>query len=210
MSVSAVRTSARPARPTAKAQATRAGLVEAAGHLFAEDGFAAASLQDLGRRLGLTTGAIYGHFRGKADLLAAAVMARITRDLEAPQWEHPQSFVDSLQEVFRRPAPRRAMRALLLEGAVAARTDPEVREQLKIGLEARLADWTSLYETWQREQPLDPDVDMATVVKILYAIELGLASYEALGIEPPAGAPAADVIRRLVESLQSPQGEDRP
>ena len=46
---------------TAKARATHTRLIEAAAILFAEDGFAAASLQQLGERLGLTS-TIYGSF----------------------------------------------------------------------------------------------------------------------------------------------------
>ena len=43
-------------RPTPKARGTRAGLVEIAAEIFAREGFAAASLQQLGERVWLTTG----------------------------------------------------------------------------------------------------------------------------------------------------------
>src|SRR5438105_15642256 len=67
---------------TPKARATRARLVELAGEVFATEGYAAASVRDIARRSGLSSGAIYGTFKGKAELLAAAVDAAIAADLE--------------------------------------------------------------------------------------------------------------------------------
>src|SRR5437660_12748899 len=67
---------------TPKALATRARLVELAGEVFATEGYAAASVRDIARRSGLSSGAIYGTFKGKAELLAAAVDAAISADRE--------------------------------------------------------------------------------------------------------------------------------
>src|SRR5439155_23848638 len=70
-------------RLTPKGEATRARLIELAAEVFADEGYAAASIRDLADRSGLSTGAIYGSFRGKADLLAEAVDATIATDVEA-------------------------------------------------------------------------------------------------------------------------------
>ena len=50
----------------------RERLVEAATAVFAERGYDGARVGDIARRAGLTTGAIYSNFTGKAQLLAAA------------------------------------------------------------------------------------------------------------------------------------------
>lgn len=50
------------------ARATRARLLDLAGELFAERGYLQTSIRDLGRHAGVTSGAIYGHFRNKAPL----------------------------------------------------------------------------------------------------------------------------------------------
>ena len=60
-------------RLTPKGEATRSRLIELAGDIFAEEGYAAASTRDIAHRSGLSSGAIYGTFRGKADLLAASL-----------------------------------------------------------------------------------------------------------------------------------------
>ena len=69
-------------RATDKAQVTRATLLEVAADTFERDGYGATSVRDLADRSGMTTGAIYAHFRGKANLLAEAVKLRLERDLE--------------------------------------------------------------------------------------------------------------------------------
>ncbi|HEV7678432.1 MAG TPA: TetR family transcriptional regulator [Candidatus Dormibacteraeota bacterium] len=62
-------------RPTdlrvAQGQETRSELLVAARRLFGEQGYAATSLDDIAARAGVTKGALYHHFRGKADLFQA-------------------------------------------------------------------------------------------------------------------------------------------
>src|ERR687894_1954804 len=62
---------------------TRDRLLAAAGEVFAEKGYDRAGVQEIARRAGFTTGAIYGRFRGKADLLLAAVESQSDDEFEA-------------------------------------------------------------------------------------------------------------------------------
>ena len=67
----------RTTSPRAEATAaTRAGLVEAATTLFAERGFVATSIDDVAAVAGMTKGAVYHHFAGKAALFEAVFSAR--------------------------------------------------------------------------------------------------------------------------------------
>lgn len=50
---------------------TRAALMEAARQLTREKGFEAVTLEDVARRAGMTSGAIYGNFRNRRDLFLA-------------------------------------------------------------------------------------------------------------------------------------------
>ncbi|HET6835799.1 MAG TPA: helix-turn-helix domain-containing protein, partial [Acidimicrobiales bacterium] len=59
------------ATPTASDASVRARLVTAAAEVFAERGYEGARVQEIVRRAGLSTGAIYTNFRNKADLLLA-------------------------------------------------------------------------------------------------------------------------------------------
>jgi AcrR family transcriptional regulator len=55
----------------AQGQETRSDLLVTARHLFGEQGYAATTLEDIARRTGVTKGALYHHFGGKADLFQA-------------------------------------------------------------------------------------------------------------------------------------------
>ena len=72
-----------PLRTSAKAVATRAALIELAAQLFSTQGYLQTSIRDIARDADLTTGAIYGHFRNKAELLAEAISSRTATELEA-------------------------------------------------------------------------------------------------------------------------------
>ena len=54
-----------------KRQRTRARLLEAAMQLIREKGFDAVTLAEVAERAGMTTGAIYGNFKNRTDLLMA-------------------------------------------------------------------------------------------------------------------------------------------
>src|SRR3954452_11648633 len=104
---------AAPSSPT-RAADTRERLISLAAQMFADEGYAAASVRDLAARSGMTSGAIYGNFKGKADLLVAAVDARLSADLEEPPPE-----LNGVTEVTvyhsAHHEDRKTLRALLLE-----------------------------------------------------------------------------------------------
>jgi AcrR family transcriptional regulator len=62
-----------------RAEATTAALVEAARELFAEDGYAATSLDAVVAKAGVTKGALYHHFGGKRELFTAVFVAEQAR-----------------------------------------------------------------------------------------------------------------------------------
>src|SRR4051795_13555188 len=134
------------AQPT---DATRDRLLDAAASVFAERGYDRAGVQEIARRAGLTTGAIYGRFTGKAELLQAAIEAHTTDELDDLFAQH--AFEGHASDILRTvgahlvtpPEGGDAEGALLLEAFVAARRDDEVRTQLHELVDeraARLAD----------------------------------------------------------------------
>lgn len=63
------------------AQETRNGILDAAEQIFSERGVSRTSLADIATAAGMTRGAIYWHFRDKADLFNAMI-ARVTLPME--------------------------------------------------------------------------------------------------------------------------------
>ena len=59
---------ARKIPKSVQAERTRAALLTAAHELFAEQGYADTSTEDIIQRAGTTRGALYYHFQDKADL----------------------------------------------------------------------------------------------------------------------------------------------
>jgi len=202
-----------PARtPVAeRAAATRAALVELAAELFADRGYMQTSIRDVARRAEVTTGAIYGHFRNKADLLVAAVSKRIGEELESQSLgaETEPYHVDTLTRLARDVRRRRQLRALLVEGAAAAHTDQETREQLRDEQLSHLKAWQAGYEADRARLGIDDEVDLQAAVVFTWAVEVGLGVLEAVGIEPKSTDGWANVWNRFARSLQLPPDDGK-
>jgi AcrR family transcriptional regulator len=103
-------------------------LVAAALEIVAEKGFAAASLDEIAARAGMTKGAIYSNFSGKAELLLAAMMARgLTVEATPPDGatlaEHVRGMAAPLAATIRRA---HGEEALVAQFQVYALSDPEL------------------------------------------------------------------------------------
>ena len=188
---------------TQKARATRAALVRSAYDLFIEEGYGAVSVRDLARRTQVTSGAIYGHFRNKADVLVAAIADHIDQDLYLKS-NGRDGLRMYMQRQWKSYRSRAGLRALLVEAAAAARVDPEVERQMHALQTEKLAEWKAIYHELQETEGLDPAVDMDAVLTMLWATELGLGMLEAWDVELPKPATWAKVVDRFIGSLEPP------
>ncbi len=104
------------------ALATRESLLDAAERLFQAQGVSGTSLHDIATAAGTTRGAVYWHFKDKADLFNA-MMDRVTLPLE-----------DSLERAggaaAEDPLPR--LRAALLTALRRIATDPQTRRVFEV------------------------------------------------------------------------------
>ena len=113
----------------------REKLVASAAVVFAEKGYDGAGVAEIARRAGYTTGAIYGRFTGKAELLLAAIEARSENELDQLFNEH--RFEGKVTDILTTVGSHLVTdemgpeSALLLEAFVAARRDPEVRRLMQ-------------------------------------------------------------------------------
>jgi AcrR family transcriptional regulator len=169
--------------------------------MFEHSGYGAVALRDVARENDVTTGAIYGHFRNKADLLAAAIADRIESDLEAPAHGRGVGLTETLTAQAGEYPVRAGLRALLVEGAHAARVDDDAGRTIATVVEAKLREWRGQYRSVQAEGGF-PDVDMDTLVTMLWAMELGLGVLEAADVELPLPSAWSETLRRLLEGIE--------
>ena len=200
-------------RGAERALATRTALVELAAELFAERGYVQTSIRDITRRGEVTSGAIYGHFRNKADLLAEAIRVRTEEELESqsPRSGDEADYVETLTRLAGEYPKRRQLRALIVQGAAAAQTDEETRERLREEQLSHLDGWIKDYEEARERMGIDPSVDIRSFVLHTWAVELGLGVLEGIGIEPRSKKAWADIQNRLARAMQlTPDDKVRP
>jgi AcrR family transcriptional regulator len=187
---------------------TRDRLIEAAAAVFAEKGYDGAGVQEIARRAGFTTGAIYGRFRGKAELLLAAIEAHTTNELEQLFADHrfDGRVTDILTTVGSHllTDPFDDGQALLLEAFVAARRDPEVAELMRELLDQGGEGLRPLVEDAKASGLVVDDLDTGAIVRFCHAVGFGFLLFGAIDLEPPASAPWERLIGQLVRALGQP------
>jgi AcrR family transcriptional regulator len=125
-------------RPRASA---RQALLDAAVAEFASKGYEAATVAGIARRAGVTTGAVYAHFRGKLELLLEAVglhtadvfVRRALGIAKRPAHEMSHSLARGLVGT---PVVHRDL--LLIDAIVRARRDPQVARTYRRVIEAHV------------------------------------------------------------------------
>jgi TetR/AcrR family acrAB operon transcriptional repressor len=106
------------------ALATRHSLLDAAELLFQMHGVSRTSLNDIARSAGTSRGAIYWHFKDKADLFNA-MMERVTLPLEqAFQFQRPEKEIDA--------DPLERIRQIMHDALRQIATDPRTRRVFEV------------------------------------------------------------------------------
>jgi len=112
-------------RTKEEAQETRNRILDFAEHVFSEKGVSRTSLDDLARAAGVTRGAIYWHFRNKAELFDA-MMARITLPMEEVSLRASQGGPGGKGD------PLAYVRSCALNVLTRTATDPQVQRVFDI------------------------------------------------------------------------------
>jgi AcrR family transcriptional regulator len=184
---------------------TRDRLLAAAAAVFAEKGYDGAGVQEIARRAGFTTGAIYGRFRGKADLLLAAMEANSHDEFEALFAEH--RFEGRATDILTTVGSHLVTeefdngQALLLEAFVAGRRDPEVAGMLRRLIDERTASLTALVAEAKSTGAIDSELDTYSIVRFCHAVALGFLLFGAIDLGRPDPGPWEMLIERLVDAV---------
>lgn len=108
-------------RTKEEALATRHRLIDAAELLFQAQGVSRTSLQQIAEQAGATRGAVYWHFKDKADLFNA-MMERVTLPLETATHEAGNADLDALDQIEH----------VMVQALRLMTTDPQVRRVFEV------------------------------------------------------------------------------
>ncbi|MGH9235326.1 MAG: TetR/AcrR family transcriptional regulator [Acidimicrobiales bacterium] len=189
------------AGPTDGADKLRERLLRAAAAVFARQGYDGTKIMDVVRESGLSTGAVYGRFRSKNDLLREAI---VTRSSSAARLgaEGIERVADLIAAgVTRTDRPLTDAEALRLEAYVTARREPEVAQALAESHAAFRERMAPLAAAAQRDGTVDDDIDPDAVVFLVRILHLGLLLHRGSGLPGPDEKAWQVLVERLVASF---------
>jgi AcrR family transcriptional regulator len=186
--------------PGVSAAETRTRLLEAAARVFGQEGYERATVALIAREAGATTGAIYAHYSGKADLLVDALRAHGKRATAAIFSGGGPTEVGSALHVLgmRLLARDPDEGGLLIEAALGARRDPELAGVLAAALADRGALVTRVLDDAQRGGSLADDVSTAAAARFMLMLALGSMLTSNLDLPPVAPDEWDGLITRTI------------
>jgi AcrR family transcriptional regulator len=161
---------------------TRERILSAAAQLFAEHGFASASMPAIAELSGITAGAIYRHFKSKADLLLEVVkraLEALPLSFERSGGEQDAALLPEVAARLTDPALM-LLRQLSLEVHAAARRDPEVSHLLSAYNETVLRSIRALIESGLPARPRVATCDPEFTARALMVFLMGLNHMDTL------------------------------
>jgi AcrR family transcriptional regulator len=186
-----------------KRERTRAKLLEAARWLIREKGFEHATLEEIAKRAGMTTGAIYGNFKNRDELFVA--LGQAYWPPIKPQVKAGDGFpaiMRAMAEATIAAIPeRRAAAVGRLTGLAYTLTHEEMRARVT----EITAESYAFGEQWLREVTREEDLPLPAnhLVRVLHALIEGLVFQRLL---TPELVPD-ETIRAAFEVLAMKRGE---
>jgi TetR/AcrR family transcriptional regulator, repressor for uid operon len=194
--------------PSQAGDPLRDQLLEAASRVFASQGYAGTKIMDIVRESGLSSGAVYGRFASKNDLLLAAVLDAVEQHSIAHRFSD-RPVAEMLAEASRADLPLDDHEALQLEAFIAARREPSLATAIT---EARLR-WREtivepLIERASSDGSASPDADFDSLVYLVQTLQLGLLVQRGAGQHAPDNDAWQRFVERLLRSMGHPHDVD--
>lgn len=198
--------------PPSGASNNETRLLEAAVEVFAEQGYDKTGVAEIARRAGLTTGAIYSRYRGKADLLVAALDAQMAQRLEkvfaTPGIEDATQILSLLgTHLLEDDDPTTV--GLFLEAVVAARREPDLADMLERALEGERTRMSKVIDEAKSDGLFDPALDTHAIITFIQAIGLGFMVFHTNRTPMPDRDEWQIVIDRVITAALPPQEKSK-
>lgn len=191
-------------------------ILDAALACFSENGFHETRMADVVSRSGLSHGAVYLYFPSKDDLITALAVDRHAHEAALNSIAHePQDPLQSLRALVRAYAESlvdpagKARRRVGVNGWAEALRNERVKQSVVEGFDAPAALIAALIERARADSKVFPDVDAATVGRVLVALFQGFVLQAVWGkpIDVEAGV---RVIDRMLDGLATPAASPNP
>ncbi len=160
--------------------ATRSRIVAAAERLFAERGYGEVSMPQIAAASGVTAGAIYKHFEGKADLFFEVVRRAVVATPGAPSAIGPDvAGLAALVAGYTASRARR-LRQMAVEVHYASARHPAVRRLLRRAVDGQIDDIADGVRGAQAAGEIDPSLDADLAGAAVMTFIMGLMHAETL------------------------------
>lgn len=185
---------------------TRERLINAAAVVFESKGYAGATVAEIAREAGVTTGAIYAHYSGKAELLVDAIRENGERATASLFDSGTVSGASATLEVL---ADRLLSRdgsesKLLMEALLAARRDPEVNTVIGGALADNVEFMRALLDAGQKCGDLTTEVDTGAAAHFMLMVGLGSMLMNDLGLPTINESDWSIFMRRMIGAFTRP------
>ncbi|HET8618134.1 MAG TPA: helix-turn-helix domain-containing protein [Acidimicrobiales bacterium] len=179
----------------------RERLLRAAAAVFARQGYDGTKIMDVVRESGLSTGAVYGRFESKSDLLREAIITRTTSAARVGDGglERVADLIAAI--ATHTDAPLADAEALRLEAYVTARREPEVARALAEAHALFRLRTAPLTAAAQADGTIDDDIDPEAVLFLVRILHLGLLLHRGSGLPGPDEKSWHVLVDRLVASF---------
>ena len=154
---------------------TRERLLDAAARVFELKGYEGATVAEIAREAGVTSGAIYAHYTSKAELLVDALRAHSEGATASDLPPGTTADVPTLLTALARRLGTREHEAtaLLVEALLTARRDAELAQVLATALGQRERNMAALIAEGQRAGQLAGDVSPEAAARFALMLSLG-------------------------------------
>jgi AcrR family transcriptional regulator len=180
----------------------REQLLEAAARVFVEKGYAGTKVMDVVKEAGLSSGALYGRFNSKNDLLVEVVARAVRRGTAAANDDRQVADVVA-DMVAQRHGALTDAEAMRLEAYVAARREPEVAKAIREARRRRRVAAEPVIQRALADGSVAPGSDIESILYFLETLNLGLLLQRAAGAAPPDPEEWGQLVRSIIAGLAS-------
>jgi AcrR family transcriptional regulator len=188
------------------AESTRADMLAAAARVFALKGYDGASIADITSEANLSSGAIYAHYKSKADLFSAVIDAQIEGEIEAlltsRRMNSVADFLLTVGLLLDTRSRNTSEMSLFVEAIVASKRNPEIRALMKGFSVSREIELASLIRSEQSSRLIDDRVSPAAIARFATFLWLGSILADELGLPSVDEQEWSVLISRLADVLQ--------